>query len=281
MKIAITTDCVCDLPQGYLAELGVEMIYFYITTDHGCFRDIDEMTSVNVVEYFNNGGQHIGTASPGVNEYEGFFRRVLNKHDEVIHLALGAAFDVSYHNATEAAESFGGRVRVVDTEQLSTGIGHLVIAAAQLASGGMASDEIIKYITGMKDRVCTTFISERADYLYRNGRVSRFVMWLCDTFRLHPVLCVKGGELKLHGIKIGDYDRCVMRYVRSVLKRSSAIDPRELFITHSDCSTRTVNIVKHTASGCCHFDKVVVTKASATITANCGSNTIGVLYVKK
>ena len=72
-KVWITSDCTCDLSEELLEQYNLEVIYFYITTDHGCFRDLDEMTSTNVVEYFQDGGQRISTTAPEVYEYVDFF----------------------------------------------------------------------------------------------------------------------------------------------------------------------------------------------------------------
>ena len=89
-KILITTDNVCDLPEDILREYDIPAIHFYITTDHGCFRDLDEITSGNIIEYFANGGKHIATQSPSVEDYEEFFQYVLESKecDEIIHITI-------------------------------------------------------------------------------------------------------------------------------------------------------------------------------------------------
>lgn len=278
-KIAITADCVCDLSDDMLDELGVRIIYFYISTDNGCFKDMDEITAGNVVEYFARGGKYINTAAPKPEEYEAFFEKVLKDSDEVIHIAITANLSKSYEFAVKAADRFGGKVHIFDTEHLSTGIGHLVIKAVEMVKEGRDVPAILDRLSVLKSKVSTSFITDKVDYLYRNKRVNKATMLLCAGLRIHPVLVIRNGSLKIKHLHIGNYEKCVMRYVRKELKAASRIDKKRVFITHADCPVKLISRVKGIIAEKCPFEETLVTNASATITSNCGANTIGVLYM--
>lgn len=280
-KIAITADCVCDLSDDMLDNLGLKVIYFYITTDNGCFKDMDEITAGNVVEYFARGGKFIDTDAPEVEEYEGLFEKQLRNCDEVIHITITSKLSKSYRRATQAAEKFAGRVHVFDTEHLSTGIGHLVIKALEMVKEGKDVPEILDTLSVLKGKVSTSFIADKVDYLYRNGRVSKAVMLICTAFKIHPVLTMKNGYLKIKTVYIGNYEKCVLRYVRKELKKGSGIEKKRVFITHASCTVKLISKVKDVIGKQCPFEDVYVTDASATITSNCGANTLGVLFVRE
>lgn len=280
-KVWITSDCTCDLSKALLDKYEVEVIHFYISTDRGCFKDRAEMTATNVVEYFENGGQRISTAAPAVSEYVDFFGRVLQKHDEIIHIVIGSHLSMSYDNAVAASEQFCGKVRVFDSGHLSTGIAHMVIRAVEMVREGSSRDDIYKTLEMMKDKVSTSFIADNADYLYRTGRVSKRVKDICSTFRIHPVLSMKNGKMILKTVQIGDYENCVLRYVRKELRKSDRIKKERLFITYSTLPVRILTKIKEQVNACCPFEEVWETKASATITSNCGANTVGVLFVRE
>lgn len=280
-KICITSDCVCDLPEEILEQYEIPVIYFYIHTDKGCFKDMDEITAGNVIEYFENGGQYISTNAPKPYEYEKFFGEVLENCDEILHIAIADSLSMSMKFATEAAKKFNGRVHVFNSGHLSTGIAHLVIKAAELVSENKTCEEIIAVLDNVRDKVSTSFIAENADYLYRNGRVSKLVKTLCGGFKIHPILSMKKGEMNLKGIQIGNYKKSVVRYVKKELKHASGINKRLLFITHADCSIKLVGRVRKTVEEKCKFENIIVTRASATISSNCGANTIGVLFVRE
>lgn len=280
-KIAITADCVCDLSDDMLDDLNMRVIYFYITTDNGCFKDMDEITAGNVVEYFARGGKYINTDAPKVEEYEAHFEKILRNSDEVIHITITSKLSKSCVNATAAAEKFNGRVHVFDTEHLSTGIGHLVIKAVEMVKEGKDVPEILDRLNVLKDKVSTSFITDKVDYLYRNGRVSKAVMLICTAFKIHPVLTLKNGYLVVKTVYIGSYEKCVLRYVRRELKNPSAIERKRAFITHVSCPLKLITKAKAMIAKQCPFEEVLVTDASATISSNCGANTLGVLFVRE
>lgn len=280
-NVIITTDCVCDMSEELLEQYDVKVIYFYITTEHGWFKDREEITSGNIVEYFERGGQQVQTKAPFPGEYEEFFKKVLKEGKEIIHIAVTATLSKSCENALMAAEKFDGRIHVVDSGHLSTGMAHLVINAVKAADEGKTAEEIIKEIEELKKRVSTSFIAENANYLYRTGRVSKFIKNISEAFRIHPVLGMKNGVMGVKGIRIGAYEKAVVRYVKKEMKKLSRIDKERLFITHTKCSLRLINAVKRQVRKHGGFKEVYDTEASATISSNCGANTIGVLYLRK
>lgn len=279
-KLGITSDCTCDLSEELLEKYDVEVIYFYVNTDHGCFRDKQEITAQNVVEYFENGGKQISTVAPAVYEYVDFFENMLKKYEQIIHITICATLSKSYENALAAAQKFGERVKVFDTMHLSTGIAHFVIHAVELARKDTSAETIMQEMDGMRNKVSTSFIAEKADYLYRTGRVSKLVKTACSTFKIHPILYMKGGKIKLKSIQIGDYDNSVLRYVRKELSRAGKINKQRIFITYCTCPIRVLNKIKKQINESCSFEEVIEATASATITSNCGANTVGVLFVR-
>lgn len=279
-KLWITSDCTCDMPEVILEQKDIDLIYFHITTDHGCFRDMAEITSTNIVEYFETGGQETHTSSSSPAEYVDFFAHALKKHDEIIHITISSCLSSAYSHALEAAEQFNGRVHVFDSGHLSTGIAHLILHATKLIGDGKTVDEIFKELDILKKKVSTSFIAYNADYLYRNGKTSKFVKDLCSLFNVHPVLYMKNGAMKLKSIRIGNFDKAVLRYARNELRRPSKINKDLLFITYSTCPVRLLSRIKHQAKALCPFEQVVESKASATITSNCGANTVGLLFIR-
>ncbi|MGN1415510.1 MAG: DegV family protein [Oscillospiraceae bacterium] len=281
-KIGISTDCVCDLPDEFYKLHGIEIVYFYITTETGRFRDGYEISSGNVIEYLESGGKKAETNAPEPEEYEIFFEKNLEKYDEIVHISISGLVSNSCRNAAAALEKMGEkgrRVHVVDSCHLSTGMGHMVIKAVELRDAGKSAQEIAEEVYQMKDRVSSTFITMDADYLYRNGKTSKLVSKLCTTFSLHPVLTLKDGRISLKTIKVGRYDKAMLRYVRGELRINRRINKRRLFITYAGCSVKTVSNIRAEVEKLCRFDEIIVTKASATVSGNCGPGTLGVLFV--
>lgn len=280
-KIIITTDCVCDLSEELIEMYDIKIIHFYVVTEHGWFKDLEEITSDNIVEYFERGGNQLLTKAPFREEYEAFFEKVLKEGDEILHVAVSSSVSLSCKNATAAAERFGGRVQVIDSHQLSTGMAHLVLKAHQMVNRDKTAEEIKTELEAMRERIVTGFIAENANYLYRAGHVGKFVKNMCELLKIHPVLGMKNGNMRLKGVKIGNYENAVRRYVRKEMRRPAKIEKERVFITHSGCNLKLVTAVKREVARLGSFGEVLETEASATISSNCGANTIGVLFVRK
>ena len=283
-KIGITADCTCDLPEEYFEMHDVGIIYFYITTDTGRFRDGYEVDSQNIIEYLENGGKKADTDAPQPMEYELFFDKQLEKYDEIIHISLSDRLSLSYANAMTALSFMGRdskRVSVIDSQQFSSGMAFLIIKAVEMRDKGFSAEEIIKECAHIRECISTSFIARNADYLCRSGLTGKTVGTVCSAMLIHPVLELKKGRVALKTLEIGDYGRSVRSYIRGELRRSGGIDRQRVFITHTGCKAEMLAAVKNEVKKLCCFDEVIVAKASATISSNCGAGSIGVLFLKK
>lgn len=283
-RVGITTDCVCDLPEGYLSACGVDLMYFYIVTDTGRFRDSCEITSGNILEYMEEGGRKAETHAPDPQGYQAFFEKNLERCDELVHIGVSSHVGQSHQSAKAALElmgDMGKRVTLVDSGQLSTGMGHLVMRAVELRDGGSTAAEIAEAVMAMRGKIVTSFIVRSVDYLYPDAQVSQWVRTLCAFFSLHPVLQVKNGRIFLKRFRIGHYDQSVIRYVRGALRHSDQMDSRRLFITHAGCTVKMLAQIKAEVERLHKFDEVIVTRASATVSGNCGPGTVGIVLIGK
>lgn len=282
-SICITTDCVCDLPNEILKEYNIDVLYFYIETDTGRFRDVSEITAQNIFDYLNNGGQKSKTNAPAPDEFIEFFTNKLKTCDEIIYIATGSKLSAAVKNSKEAVEQMGKlgeKIHIFDSGHLSTGIGHIALKAAEMVKNGVSNSEtILAELEKMRNVVSTSFMADSADYLYRNGRVSKAVQVMCSIFNIHPVLAMKNGHLGLKAVKIGSYEKSTLRYIRNELKTPNIRTDR-LFITHAGCTANDIKLIKKEVNHIMKFDSVIVTKASATISGNSGPRTFGLLFVK-
>lgn len=283
-KICITTDCVCDLPDEMLRKNNVDMVYFYIETDSGRFKDVDEITAQNIFDYLREGGVKSITEAPPADEFISFFTEKLKSYEQVIHICISSKISKSVGYATEAVEKMGEdgkRIHVVDSWHFTTGMGHMVLRAAEMVRNGSNCEQILAEMENMRDMVYSSFMADNADYLYRNQKVSKAVQQICSIFRIHPVLGAKNGQLTLKSFQIGKYEKSAVRYVRNELRNKNKIKTQRLFITHAGCRASDIKLVKKEVSRIMEFDEVIVTKASATVSSNSGPRTFGLLYIKE
>lgn len=283
-RVKIVAECVCDLPTDWLKAHNVDIVCFTIETDRGVFFDTLEITSDNVISYLLADGKKAHSSAPEPNVYKEAFEKNLAEYDEVILVAISSGISLSCENAAKAVEQLGEnskRVYVFDSGHLSSGLGHLVIKAAQMAENGHSAKEILAALETLKTKVSTSFIAETVDYLYRNGKVPEKTKKICSAFNIHPILVMKNGELTLKSVTCGDYRKACKRYIRKMLSNTKSIDKNTAFITQAGCNTKMVEWIKAEVSRACDFENLIVTKASATVSSNCGPNSFGVIFIEK
>lgn len=282
-SIAITTECTADLPRKLLEQNNIDVIYMDIETDSGVFRDTSEIDSQNITEYMAGGRRKAQSVIPSATDYGSFFRSHLEEYDEVIHICIGSSVSGAMGNARLGREKLGNesyKVHLIDSKHLSSGIGLLVLEAARMRDEGLGSKEIVKRVTDKIPDICTSFLSYSADYLYYNKKVSESVMKICRLFRLHPVLGIRDGKLGLKKVYCGKYERAAAKYIASTLKEAERIKKDRAFLTYVGCGHELLELVNKKMTQYVRFDEVFEKAASATIAANCGPLTFGIIFEK-
>ncbi len=283
-KVGIVAECVCDLPKSYLIEHNIDIVYFLIETDSGVFTDTDEITEENILTYMQSGGQKSLSSAPEPSAYRKIFEANLKKYDEIILVAISSKISLSCKNAQKAVFAMGEqgkRIHIFDSGHLSTGLGLMIMRAAELAEEGKSVKEIIASLEELRERVSTSFIVANADFLYRSGKVSERVKKLCGALGIHPILAMVNGRLTVKSVCFGDYDKASLRYVRRELRNSKKIDKKIAFLTSAGCSVKKLERIRNEISGKCRFDRLIQTKASATVSSNCGPGSFGILFCQK
>ena len=279
-KIAVTADCICDLPKDLLTQYRIRLMYCYVHTKEGRFCDLFEVSSDSILEYLKTEGNYAHSSIAEPSEYEYFFSDVLQTAEHVIHITATSGLSNAYPNAFQASRSFDD-VTVIDSTHISSGHGLMVLRAAMLAEEEKSVEEICKDLERFKDVVCSNFLVPSTESLYRNGKVSGAVHNVCRMLNLHPVLHMSQNELKLWKIEMGNIVKARHKYVRKLMSRHKQIDKSILFLTYAGCTVSQLEEIMQEVEKYAHFEKVVMQKASATVSGNCGVGAFGLIYVRK
>ncbi len=279
-KIAITADCICDLPTEWLTKLQIKLMYCYVHTKEGRFCDLFEVSSDSVLNYLSQEGNYAHSSTAPVAEYEFFFADALETAEHVIHITATTSLSGAYPNALQASQSFDN-VTVINSAHISSGHGIMVLYAATLAEEGKGIQEICDALEQFQHHVCSNFLVPSTETLCRNKKVSGGVNKICTMLNLHPILAMKQNKLKLWKIEAGSMKRAVRHYVKTLLKHNKQIDTRLLFLTYAGCSVHQIDEILEEVEHYAHFDHVILQKASATVSSNCGVGTFGLMFFRK
>lgn len=279
-KVLISTDCISDLPVDIQKEYGIPMMYCYVQTEEARFQDINEITSDNLLEYMQQGKDAYSCVA-SEEEYRMYFSELRKKHaGPIIHISTARYVSKGYRVAATVADKLEN-VYVVDSGQLSGGLGILVMKAADMARKGAVCELILQELERMKEKVSTTFVVDSTSALYRNKRINKRIFQICDLLNIHPILLLKDSKMRSSGISFGNRKRFVKTYLARVLNQPDTIDKEVVFIVSAGCSYEMQQFIKEEVEKKVQFKKLIVTTASATIASNCGAGTFGVLFMRK
>ena len=280
-RIQISTDCVSDLDRECLEQNDIKMIYSYVETESGIFRDTIEVDSDNLSRHLSQPGSRALARSASVEEYESFYAEALTEAEEVIHISMASGAGESYYNAALAAQGFD-HVHVIDGGHISCGEGLLVLAATRLLQNGCNQVEQLCYeIEVLKKQIETSFILPNIRSFTDSGHSGKLVGVFSEIFSLHPIVRMRDNDTKVRGFRSGKLDKAKKSFVRRIMRRKHRIDPRVVFITHASCSLKQQQELIDEVLKYVPFERVIVTRASVSCSTNGGLGTMGVAYLTK
>ena len=279
MNIAISAETTVDLTPEILSEFDIHTIPFTLVMGESQGLD-GQITPEDLFAYVQNSGKLPRTAAINTYQYTEYFKELLKDYDYVIHFSLSSGISSACQNAVLASQDdeLGGKVKIIDSQTLSTGIALLCLYARKLARAGKEPQEIIEACEARVPFSQTSFSLESVDYLYKGGRCSMLQMLGANVLKLKPEIYVKEGKMVSGAKYRGPMKKVVLEYVEDALKLFPNPDKEEVFLTYSTAPEDVVEAVKARLEkeG---FKNIRVTRAGATITCHCGPHCLGILYI--
>ena len=281
MNIKIISDSTCDLSPALLEEFGVSLVPLTVIKADQQFKDGIDITPADIFEHVANGGSLCTTSANSVGEYQDLFEKYSKEYDGVIHINISSHFSSCYQNACLAAEDYPN-VRVIDSKNLSTGQGLVVLKACELAKNCDDLDAIAAELNEFTGKVEASFLLDQLKYMVKGGRCSAVAALGAHLLNLKPCIEVKDGKMSVVKKYRGNYAKCLASYVKDRLAgREDALEHDHLFVTKTpvtdDCYAAVMDVVKENN----YFDRIHETNAGCTVSCHCGPGTLGVLFVRK
>lgn len=278
MKIKITSDSTCDLGDELAKKFNIGVIPLYVILGEETFVD-GSIDSQKIYDYVAATGNLPKTAAPSVYDFEKFFEQELKDFDALIHTDISSKASSTYNNAVEAAKNFNGKVFVVDSYALSTGLGLLTLKAHDYAEAGLEPEEIVKRLEAHKMHLNTSFVPDKLEYLHKGGRCSLAALMGAKVLRLHPMIDMKDGQMYAKRKYIGNIARALKTYVSELAEAYPNYDKTRCFITHTNCDREIVEAVRSQVKELFDFENIYETIAGCVVTSHCGKGTLGVLFI--
>ncbi len=279
--VHIISDSTCDLSKELTERYNIQIIPLYVRLGDKEYKDGVNITPPELYKWSDENGAMPKTAAPNIPDIQEYIDK--NSDDEYIIFTISSSMSASFNNCMRAAEDLGveKRVFVIDSANLSTGIGLQVIKAAELAVQGKSAAEIVAYIEIIRDKVRASFVIDTLVYLHRGGRCSGLAAILGSALKLHPRIAVENGAMHPEKKYRGSGAKYVMDYVKDMEPALKNAEPDRVFITHSGCDKAIVDEVRRYLESLGIFAEILETRAGAVVSSHCGPGTLGVLFISK
>lgn len=279
-KIKIISDSSCDLSPELIQKYDIEIIPFYINLGGNTLLDGVTIDASGIFDYVAKSGVLPGTIACSIADYRAAFEKWHGEGYEIICHTISSDMSGSCQNARIAADGIDG-VYVVDSRNLSSGVGHVVVNSAIMAQKGMAAADIVRELESIIPKVRSSFILDNLDYMRKGGRCSSVMLLGSNLLKIKPEIVVENGSMKVGHKFRGPLLKVLEEYVDMRLDNPANIRPELIFITHTGNSREMVDAVRDRINMHMHFNEIIETRAAATVTSHSGPNTLGILYIEK
>lgn len=280
-KVKIFADSTCDLPQEWMQKYDIGLVPLYVTFGDQTFKDGVDITTPQLYAKVSETGSLPKTAAPSPADFIAAFSPVIEDGREIVYISLSSELSSTYQNALIAAGEFpDGKVTVIDSQNLSTGIGLQVMKAVQAAEQGKSPAEIADMVEKVKPLVETEFVIDSLEYLYKGGRCSGMQNLVGSLLKIRPVIKVIDGKMTPAYKVRGKREKALEQLLNNALDKREQMDNDLIFVTHS-LAAEDARELKRLLEEKTGAREVAVSDAGCVISSHCGAKTIGILYVKK
>ncbi|MGM0436560.1 MAG: DegV family protein [Bacillota bacterium] len=280
-KIKLITDSTCDLSPDLIKRYDIEVIPLYVNLDGTYYKDSVELTAPKMYEKVEKTGALPKTAAASSEDFKTVFEKYLNEGYDILYTGIGSKFSSTLQSANIARmELETGRIHLVDSQNLSSGSGVLLLKAASLREEGRDIVDIMHTLESMVPKVRSQFVIDTLEYLQKGGRLKAISAFMGTMLKIKPIIRVVEGEMAVGKKARGNIRNGIKIQLKEVIKHLTEIDPEFIMITHTE-AFEAAKLTRKALEETEYFENILTTEAGCVISSHCGPGTIGLLYIMK
>lgn len=282
-RIMISADSPADLPKELADKYNVRIAPLHVILDGVSYNDGVDITPEDIFSKYDSEKILPTTSAVSISEYKEFFENILNEgYTDIIHICMSSDLSSTYQNAVIASEDMDS-VKILDSKNLTSCISMLVIKACRLRDIGFSAKEIYDRVSDMREKVNGSFIIDKLEFLRKGGRCSGIAALGANVLGIKPCIEICDGKMSPGKKYRGKTEICQLKYVSDrIAQFQDNIDTDILFITstHGFDPQQIENIKKEIRKKI-KFKEVIINTAGCVISAHCGKNTMGIIFMTK
>ncbi len=282
-RISIATDSTSDLSEDLIRDYDITVMPLHVNMGDKEYLDGVNITPEELYRWSDANNETPKTSAISLEEAYTCMENLLKSSEKIIVFCIAQEMSSCYSVMKMAADALEAedRVFIIDSKNLSTGIGLQILAAATMAKEGADAVDIVKAIEKMQPYVRASFVVDTLTYLHRGGRCSGLAALAGGALKLHPLIEVIDGRMQPGKKYRGRMHKVIIDYVTELTDALNEAEENMVFITHSGCNDEVIESVKEKLEVMNYFHRIYVTRAGSVISSHCGPGTLGVLFVSK
>ncbi len=278
-KIKLIADSTCDLSQDLLQKYDISVIPLCIVMGDESYYDGVETTPDDIYKWADANKTTPKTAAATFDMATSILKPHMDAGDDIIYIGISMQMSTTCNVIRMIGEDEGyNKLHIVDSMNLSTGIGLQLLYAGRLIEEGKSAEEVVALLTKRRDKVRASFVVDTLTYLARGGRCNAVTALLANTLKLKPEIVVANGTMGVSKKYRGNINSALLKYAKDLEPQLLNADTSAVFITHSGCDEDTITLIQEYLKGLNRFENIYITRAGGVISSHCGPGTLGVLF---
>lgn len=282
-KVLIFTDSTCDLSKELIEKNDIHVIPLYVVFGKEYYRDGIDLTTEQLYDKVDELDILPKTSAISPDAFIEIFKPYIEQGYDIVYTGIGSKISSTFSNANIAILDLEpGRVFIVDSLSLSTGIGLLLLKMCKFRDQGMTAQQIKEEAEKIVPNIHAQFAVPSLTFLHKGGRCSGTKAFFGTMLRIRPVIRLKNGVLNLDDKAFGRFEKALDIMIKDLIAHEDSLDLDNVMITHSFGDKEAQYIKEHIPQ---HLkDKIISlneTQAGCVISSHCGKRTIGILYITK
>lgn len=282
-KIKIITDSTADLNKDIVKLNDIKVMPLKVSFTDQTYNDGVDIDTETLYRLVDEKKELPKTSAISPGEFIIEFEKWLDLGYDILYIGIGSTISGTFQSANLAKETLGSdSIQLVDSLNLSSGIGLLVLKAIEYRNQGLSVIELKDKITELVPKVSSQFAIQVLDYLHKGGRASGTTALVGKVLRVRPIIKVKNGILDVYKKPMGTMTKAVTLMLEEFIEavNQDNVDLENVMITHSLNEKQAIYMKEYVESRV-KVENLIISNAGCVISSHCGKGTIGILYILK
>ena len=276
---AIVLDSTADFPDAQIRFPNMRVVPLYVRFGEESFRDYVELDPRGFYERLRSAPELPTTSQPTPQDFLSTYH-ALARYERIYSLHISSKLSGTFQSASLAAADEGDRIRLVDTESASVGIGMLALAIQERLAAGTTDEEIDSLVASHREHAGILFTVDTLEFLAKGGRIGRARALMGSLLNVKPILAIEDGEVVPVG-RVRGRAKAFEEFRRRVEAATTDSPGLAVGIAHAEAEDAVEQLQAIVRASRPQAEVKLVTTLGAVVGTHAGPGTVGFFWFQQ